>query len=226
VISEPQKKLWQNHEDLPRVISLSDCIFAFAMTLLVVDVRVPELANGITVPLREALIALAPKIVTYVLSFYLIATYWYMHQRLFRYIQIGRPVVVWVNAALLLFITFMPAATILLRSYVLEAGVLAIYAATISVTGFLMWYIWYYVSVVSPSLHPISSRLANLIGRRFLALPVLFGLSIPTAFVHPHLAQALWLISVFGQMWATRQIGRLLSDIELVEADKAQSLSG
>ena len=63
-----------------RIEALSDCIFAFAMTLLVISIEVPENANSFTPDLVTLTVRdLLPDIFHYVIAFLLIAALWVIH---------------------------------------------------------------------------------------------------------------------------------------------------
>ena len=64
-----------------RVLTLSDGVFAIAMTLLALDLKVPDLGGHVTDhQLRHALAANADSYWAYLLTFYVIAAYWYRHR--------------------------------------------------------------------------------------------------------------------------------------------------
>ena len=61
---------------LERVIFFSDAVFAIAITLLVIDLRLPDLGNDTTeAQLESALGAVAPRVFAYALSFAVIGVY-------------------------------------------------------------------------------------------------------------------------------------------------------
>src|SRR5579871_694686 len=92
--------------ELERLIFLSDGVFAIAMTLLAVELALPEVTSESTVPLGERLLALGPRYLSYALSFLVIASYWRSHQRTFGYIVRLDSRFVWLNLTLLLCIAF------------------------------------------------------------------------------------------------------------------------
>jgi len=93
-----------------RIVMLSDGVFAIAMTLLVLDIRLPDNPSGSTTVLK-ALIALSPKIISYVISFIMIASYWSMHRRIMHYLQRIDNSFIQLNVLLLFFVTALPIST-------------------------------------------------------------------------------------------------------------------
>jgi len=101
-----------------RVEALSDGVFAIVVTLLVLEIKVPHVADhGSIAELADALGALAPKFVSWVISFATVCVIWLNHHRLFM--RIGRldNGLFWLNANLLLWTSFIPFPTALMGDY-------------------------------------------------------------------------------------------------------------
>lgn len=71
-----------------RLEALSDGIFAVAMTLLVIELKLPETIHhaGAT-ELAQAIVDLLPKFISWLISFFVLGIYWYSHQRMFRHVR-------------------------------------------------------------------------------------------------------------------------------------------
>jgi uncharacterized membrane protein len=101
-----------------RIEALTDGIFAVAMTILVLDVRLPiEAASLDGAGLREALAALVPKFESYVVSFIVLCVFWLGHHRLMHPMKYVDHQFLWLNLLFILFITFVPFATSLMGAY-------------------------------------------------------------------------------------------------------------
>ena len=71
-----------------RIEALSDGIFAVAMTLLVIELKLPDPhAIGSVDELASALIGLLPKVASWIISFFVLAIFWIAHHRLFHYVR-------------------------------------------------------------------------------------------------------------------------------------------
>ena len=112
------------HEDLPgaeRLLTLSDGVVAIAITLLVLQLNVPpppQLAHPDSASeLAKALGNGADQLISYVISFYVIAQFWLVHHRVFRRIAGQREGLAWWNFAFLFTITVMPFTSDLLGKY-------------------------------------------------------------------------------------------------------------
>src|SRR5690242_13273036 len=96
---EDDERVARRH-DPSRVLALSDGVFAIIMTLLVLDVRVPELAAGQS--LNQALGQVRPSLTAFVISFVLAGMYWVGHRDLFTLIRRTDRFLVWLNILYLL----------------------------------------------------------------------------------------------------------------------------
>jgi uncharacterized membrane protein len=96
---------------LERMVLFSDAVFAIAITLLVIEIKVPEkaeLEDGISN--QSLLLALAhqiPKVIGFIISFMLIGIYWTVHHRMFGYVTSYTPKLLRLNLLFLFFIFFL-----------------------------------------------------------------------------------------------------------------------
>lgn len=68
-----------------RLLALSDGVFAIAMTLLALDLRLPDLGEGAgAAEVADAVGAVVPQALAFLLSFYVVALYWVAHHRIMR----------------------------------------------------------------------------------------------------------------------------------------------
>ncbi|MEO7995216.1 MAG: TMEM175 family protein [bacterium] len=101
-----------------RTETLSDGVFAFVLTLLVLELRSPHLTEaGSRQELAAALLALAPKFCSWAISFVTACVIWLNHHRLFKAIQRIDHQFFWGNAFLLLWTSFLPFPTALIGDY-------------------------------------------------------------------------------------------------------------
>jgi uncharacterized membrane protein len=92
-----------------RLLALSDGVFAIVMTLLVLEIKLPDVVSRFDEPhLIETLIKLAPKLQIYVITFISIGVFWIVHHFDFHFIKHVDRQFIWTNIILLLFITFIP----------------------------------------------------------------------------------------------------------------------
>ena len=180
--------------DLERLIFLSDGVFAIAMTLLVVELTVPEITSGSATDLGQRLGSLGPRYFSYAVSFVVIASYWRAHQRIFGHIVRCDARLVWCNLLLLLCIAFQPFPTSVLGSYGGNSAAVTLYAGTLAVTGVVVLALWLYATLggrlVTRDLAP---RVIQEQTWRAASVPLVFALSIGIAQVNPLAAEYSWL---------------------------------
>lgn len=103
--------------DKSRFEAFSDGVFAFAITLLVLGVVLPQLHQPSEAQLSSALFGLWPNVVAYILSFAVIGIMWQNHHALFRMIARVDRMTVFLNLLLLAATAFIPFATSTLGTY-------------------------------------------------------------------------------------------------------------
>ena len=94
------RERYERGNDPARVLTLSDGVFAIILTLLVLEIQVPDLAQGQT--LRDALREVRPSFVAFLISFVVVAIAWAGHRDLFALIRRTSRVLVWLNILYLL----------------------------------------------------------------------------------------------------------------------------
>ena len=191
---------------LARILALSDGIFAFAITLLILNVAVPEGTSK--ADLAETLVSLWPKYLAFLISFFVIGLYWFSHVRQFRSIIRYDTRLLWLNLVFMLFIVTIPFSTSVMSNYNHPLSV-TIYAASMACAGFMSCAIWIYAShkrrLVIEDLSQAAVRRGIIVT---LISPVVFTLSIGLAFINVELAEYSW-ISIFVLRMLTRYLFRL-----------------
>lgn len=132
--------------DNDRIISLSDGVFAFAMTLMVLQFDTPTPDRVAESSLRREVLAQWPALLSYALTFFVIANYWIVHHRMFNLIRAHDMGLVWLNILLLFSISFLPFPTDVMGEYASNSFAVVLYALAMSATSLLSTVIWWYVS--------------------------------------------------------------------------------
>ena len=86
---------------LERMILFSDAVFAIAITLLVIEMKIPEISRELLTEqaLAESLTHLIPKFVGFIISFMIIGLYWTVHHRLFGFVVDYNPRLLWLTSS-------------------------------------------------------------------------------------------------------------------------------
>ena len=98
----------KNKFQLERLILFSDAVFAIAITLLVIELKLPELEGVNNKTLAHALVQVLPHFFSLLLSFMIIGIYWVAHHHMFYYVIKFDKKLLWLNLFLLFFIVLMP----------------------------------------------------------------------------------------------------------------------
>jgi uncharacterized membrane protein len=144
-MSEPLER-----KETGRIEAFSDGVFAIAITLLVLAIKVPkasELGGGVT--LASALLSLWPHYLAFVTSFATILAEWVNHHRVFTFVQRSDHTFLYWNGLVLLLVTFLPFSTALVAEYLLQpearvAG--AVFSGTFVAMSLAFKGLWHYAS--------------------------------------------------------------------------------
>ena len=164
---------------LERLILFSDAVFAIAITLLVIEIKIPEIHekpvtdNAVLHKLAE----LIPKFVGFLVSFLLIGQYWIVHHRMFSFVINFTDRLIWLNILFLFAIALMPFSTGFYSEYVLRGVVTPVifYTANIALLGLANFLMWRYLSNKKNNLtENLTPALAKYFSLRALTVPTIF----------------------------------------------------
>lgn len=131
-----------DRDDVPRVnrlLTLSDGVIAIALTLLVLQLRVPSLSNVADPDSAADLAAQLGKgsaqLVSYGISFYVIAQFWVVHRQVFRLVGDHEEGLEWWNFAFLFTISVMPFTSTLLGDFVGNPLAVDIFAVNVLIAS-------------------------------------------------------------------------------------------
>jgi uncharacterized membrane protein len=133
---------YERAHDPARVLALSDGVFAIILTLLVLEIHVPDLAQGQS--LADAGREIRPSFVAFLISFVVVAIAWAGHRDLFSLIRRTDRALVWLNILYMLPLSVIPFGASLIARYDEDAIALRMYGfllLAIAVTRLAIW--WY-----------------------------------------------------------------------------------
>ena len=135
-----------DEKETGRIEAFSDGVFAIAITLLVLELKVPHLPDGgAGGSLVRALLAQWPSYVALVTSFFTILVMWINHHRIFRFVQRIDAPFLYANGLLLFVVTVVPFPTALLAEYFEKPGAsvaAGVYAGTFVLAGVSYNLLW------------------------------------------------------------------------------------
>ena len=178
--------------NLSRLEALGDAVFAFALTLLALDIRLPPTEPN---ALAQGILALLPKLLIFAFAFLVIGHQWDVHQRTLMLIIRVDGVFVWLYLLSLMFVVLMPASADILGRYPLQPLALAFFGANTALLCLASWIMWQYASHAGRLLDDgIEPAIIKLIGRLWLSTPVIIAVTIPLAFVSVYPVYIVWFL--------------------------------
>jgi uncharacterized membrane protein len=188
--------------NLGRIAAFTDGVLAVAITLLVLNIDVPDVSEG---ELRDALIDLLPSIYIYVLSFAVIGRFWMIHHNLFETLVRFDGMLMFLNLVFLLLVALLPFATDLLGEYPDSGLATASFSVSVALASLAHWTMSTY-SVRRGFVH--ERHVPSYSGSRSisaLAIGVIFIVAAPLAFVATEIPHVLW-ISTFLVRYPLRRL--------------------
>jgi uncharacterized membrane protein len=175
---------------LGRIAAFTDGVMAVAITLLVLNMEVPQLTRGES--LGDALVDLIPSLGAYVLAFALVGRFWVIHHNLFETLRGLDRMLMVLNLTFLALIVLVPFSAELYDTYTSEPLAAAVLGATLGLAALVHWAMTVHVmrrDFVRDAHRDRTAPFASPVGLGFTAV---FLLSVPLAFVSVHIAEALW----------------------------------
>ena len=171
---------------LDRIAALSDGVFAIAMTLIVLEIRVPDAG-----PVRSeqdlwsALLTLGPRLVTYLLSFLTLGIFWSAQQTELNLFATADRDLSWLQLAFLATVALMPFSTSLLADFITFRLALVAYWANIFLLGVIVYLALIYAEGHGLLNKDTTPKMTSVIKRRIIAAQGLYAFGALLCFVNP-----------------------------------------
>ncbi|MGW7578040.1 TMEM175 family protein [Streptomyces sp. NPDC054765] len=190
--------------DVERMRAFADAVFAIAITLLALEMTVPE-----GLPSRElghALEKALPTVAGYALSFIVVGALWLSHHRLFGMVKVLDGSLLYLDMAFLGIVAALPFPTKLISGYHGSAIATSVYAMTICIAACL-------ITAMSLLLRGRPELRKNDISRELVTgsmmssatVAAVFATSVPLALVSPSLTEYWWILVVPIRRWLSRR---------------------
>jgi uncharacterized membrane protein len=142
---------------LERMLFFSDAVFAIVLTLLVLELRIPE---GVTdAGLFRGVLEMEPKLVAFAITFALVAVFWIAHLSIMRRLNAFDWLVAWVNLFFLFTVTLTPFISTLLGAYSVFGNAWRLYCLALIAIGSAQFVLFLVI-------HRGNGRLIGGVGRR------------------------------------------------------------
>ena len=168
-----------------RLEAFSDGVFAFAITLLVLSIPIPDIKSFDDQLLTSALLRAIPQLIPYVTSFATIGIIWLNHHSMFHEVEKVEHTTLTLNLLLLLVVAFIPYPTAVIGRYGALRSAVVLYGATFTAGGLTFSALWLDIRRKRLSREREddarirSTTLRNLVG------PVIYPLATVLAFIAP-----------------------------------------
>lgn len=184
----------ENTMGMERIVLFSDAVFAIAITLLALEIRLPNVAGLDNSELWRGLGSIYPKYLSFMVSFLVIGNFWFIHHRQFGYIERYDTRLIVINLLMLMTIAFIPFPTVVISENGNRTATI-LYALTMCAVGSLLTWLWFHASsnrrLTAPDLPPAIVRRGIV---RNLSVSAVFLLSVALAFINPDLAKFSWIL--------------------------------
>lgn len=185
----------QNHynkiagQDTMRLIAISDGVFAVALTLLVLEIRVPVLdAIHSENALIEQFVELKEKFLVYLLAFMTTGIFWVGHAAQYKHIEKSDRNLNWINLLFLLFVTTLPFTTAFLGDYTQFKFPVFIYWINILMMGVMLYINWVYAYNKGFINDETKDTVNDPIRKRIIVAQSLYAFGALLCFISPYLS--------------------------------------
>jgi len=130
-------------QSVERLAALSDGIFAVAMTLLVLDIHAPA-AEAVRSEndLWRVLVALAPRLLMFGMSFLTLGIFWIGQQTQLNHLERSDRSLTWIHLAFLAVVCLVPFSTSFLAEFIRYRSALLVYWLNILLLGGTLYFTW------------------------------------------------------------------------------------
>jgi uncharacterized membrane protein len=176
-----------------RLVALSDGIFAFAMTLLVLDIKPPSVPVD---QLPVAIFNLWPHFFCYLISFALLGVYWSSQAAQYQFVQKVDQTYIWLNIGFLAVVVLVPFSTGLLSQDPFTFLTLMIYGFNLILIGVMLYWMWAHATgrhrLVDADVPPGVVRYSKW---RSLLPPTCYVIAIIAAIYYPYVSLAIFALT-------------------------------
>ncbi|MBI1331854.1 MAG: DUF1211 domain-containing protein [Armatimonadetes bacterium] len=184
-----QHDLRDEGTELSRLRSLSDGVFAIVLTFLIFRLDIAKFINADSdAALWFNLKSQSQALLGYTLSFFIIASFWMLHQRVFRHVGKFNGTLLWQNITFLFFVSILPLTTSIHSGNPTLPSAWLLYATNNAVAGLSMLSIWLKCCRADLMTEQTSRVVQSFFVWRIGTIPIVFLASIPLAYKSMHYA--------------------------------------
>lgn len=195
-MATPGKRSEQPIEsDDRRITTLTDSAFAIVMTLLVVGINIPAIADErLEEELTREVFRLWPRILAYVVSFLNLGIFWMGHHTQFHFMRRVNRVMLWLNILFLMAVSLVPFTTHLVGLYGDQEIALSLYGLNFIAISLLLLLNWRYAARKGFLKDAATGEVVIEATRHILIGPAIYAVGIVLSFFEPRLSLALFML--------------------------------
>jgi uncharacterized membrane protein len=192
-------------QSVERLAAISDGVFAVAMTLLVLDLRTPaESVIHSEADLWHALVALAPRVLVYLMSFLTLGIFWVGQQTQLNHVERSNRDFSWLHLAFLFAVSLMPFSTSLMAEFISYRVALIAYWANIVLLGALLYVGWAYAARARLVKPDVTDDMENAFKRRVIGAQTLYAIGAALCVINTYCALGFILLVQLNYVLAPR----------------------
>jgi uncharacterized membrane protein len=194
---------------LERISALSDGIFAVAMTLLILDIHAPEAGDVHSEgELATALVALAPRVATWLMSLMTLGIFWLGQQAQLNQLKTADRNLSWLHFLFLAVMSALPFSTRLLASFFDFRLAFLVYYLNILLSGVTLYLAWRYAERADLTRESPPGAVSDAVRRRIVRGQSLYAIGLLAGLIQPVLGVVLIILIqvsyAFGLRWTDR----------------------
>lgn len=187
------------------IILFADAIFSIAITLLALEVRLPDTVTheNFAMAFNAGLTETIPQFIGFLISFFVLASYWLSFHKVTGYMKRFDRRAFWLTMLFLFLIALMPFPTAILGDFSGEGAAVIFYQVVAAITSAILFIIWIYAIRSRLVIPAIDRRILDLYTVRLLMPAGVFLLTIPLTMYSPIIAQISW-VSILPLSYLSR----------------------
>ncbi len=181
-----------------RIEALSDGVFAIVLTLMVFQIRVPDIPVDVaqTQPWPR-LMHQAPEFYSYAVSFILVGIYWVAHHNMYHLVKRSTRPLLWMNLVFLMFVGFIPYSVALVGRYSDVRRIMILYGVHLMIISGMLYMKWWYVTRKHNLLvAPLSAEFIRSVDIKILTAPAVCVLAIAASFYSVRWSYFLYVLTI------------------------------
>ncbi len=191
-----------------RINNFCDAVFAIAMTLLILEIKIPSTEAFQEFGTLGVLRRLIPSFLGFIISFLVTALYWRLHLTLAQFVKSYDNRLLWLNVWLLMSIVLLPFSTAFYAKGYNQHGPFIFYCINLVMIGLFNLFMLNYIVRKEGYSETLTPLVVGRLRMRIIIAPIIWALSVPLEFVEPWSARFLFILIFIVQAFSERRFDR------------------